>query len=99
MAVVLALVGDVVVADDDDVLRHVLPQEAAGELAQAERLEVIGDRGSRVGGDVLPLDCDHPVGHLLRPVQRVPSLSPRLAPVRAVIGTRALLAVSLAYDG
>src|SRR5712692_9203055 len=44
VAVVLALVADVVVADHDDVLGRFLPEQAAGELPETVRLEVVRDR-------------------------------------------------------
>src|SRR5207249_11985871 len=54
--VIPTLVGDVVVADHDDILGSVLPEESARELPQTVWLEILGERGPRVGGDVLPLD-------------------------------------------
>src|SRR6266545_6331221 len=45
VAVVLAGVRDVVVADHDDVFVGLLPHDPAGELAQPVRLEVLWDRG------------------------------------------------------
>src|SRR5205807_10033210 len=53
VAVIRAFVGEGIGAHEDDVLGGVLPQHPAGELAQAVGLEVFGDRGPRVGGDVL----------------------------------------------
>ena len=70
VTVVPTLVGDVIVADHDDIFGGVLPQEPAGELSQSVRLEVLGERGPRVGRDVLPLD-----GHEWRAdLVHVPSL-------------------------
>src|SRR5437879_5081856 len=54
VAVVLAGVRDVVVPYYHDVVGGLFPEQPAGELAQAIRLEVLGDDRARVGGDVLP---------------------------------------------
>src|SRR5258708_36183203 len=85
VAVVLAGVGDVVVTYDNDVVGGLFPQQAAGELAQAERLEVIGDDRAGVGGDVLPL---HGYERRAEPIDRVQRPSPRRTTERcALIGT------------
>src|SRR5438477_2180912 len=82
VTVVTTFVGDVVVADHNDILGGVLPQEAAGELSQTVWLEVLGERGPRVGGDVLPLD-----GHeRRRDLVHCPSLYE--LPRRSLLGTQ-----------
>src|SRR6266508_4104716 len=63
VAVVLAGVGDVVVADHDHVFVGLLPHDPAGELAEPVGLEVLRDRGPRIRGDVLPLDS-HELGRV-----------------------------------
>src|SRR5688500_5941713 len=71
VTVVLAFVRQVVIADHDDVLLGLFPEDAAGELAQAVALEVLGDRRAGVRGDVLPLDShERPAREHL--VQRLP---------------------------
>src|SRR5438093_10073133 len=97
VAVVLALVGEVVVAHDHDVFGGVLPEHPARELAQPVRLEVFRDRRARAGRDVFPLDRHQRCVRSDRvAVQR---LLPRLRPksCRPDVGTRTGFFVTFAY--
>ncbi len=76
VAVVLATIRDVVVAHDHDVVVGLFPEEAAGQLAQPERFEVLRDGRARVGGDVFPLHRDDRCAEAVDRVHPVPSLRP-----------------------
>src|SRR5687768_374293 len=93
VAVVLALVREVVIADHDDVLLGLFPEDAAGELAQAVALEVLGDRRAGVRGDVLPLDShERPAReHLVQrfPFHRATERCPLVGTARDLLGLTA----------
>src|SRR2546428_3166641 len=91
VAVVTSLVGDVVIANDDDVFGSVFPQESAGQFSQPVGFEILGKRSPRVGGDVLPLD-----GHeWRRDLVHSPSLYDPSG--RSLLGTRRFQSGTSAY--